>query len=353
MRAGNASLQGLHLIAPRWDCWPMTSPPGPFPEIVVIDCAAICGDKSEPSSRLEHFGKIRRDMEDALLRTQDAINKRYKYRPGAGVSGKLGIAGFVLALVGIAPFLIGVPMSLLAAIGVPVPSYNAWSREHPLAANAAVWALFASIALMALAARLSARAKTVLANDPRPPVLLLRSFADEATAPRHADSFGDVTILEHALLRAVLRLGPFIAIGLPGEKVSYRGAGRAYYSEAEWRDAVLGFMERARCILLVAGDSPALVWEIEQVAARNYLGKTVIVLPPEADAERRLRRWEILQQRLPPLANVTPGSAHAVAAIYHAGSATVLVWSSLGLKAADYEHMLYVPFYELYGARQS
>ncbi len=331
----------------------MTSQTVPFPKVAVIDCAAICGERADASARLEHFGKTRDEIEDALHREQRETSARFKVRPFAGLAGRLGCAGLALALVGTAPLYIGIPLGILAAIGVPVPTYNAWSREHPLAANAAVWALFASIALMALAARLSARAKTVLANDPRPPVLLLRSFADEATAPKHAESFGDVTILEHALMRAVLRLGPFIAIGLPGEKVTYRGAGRAYYSDAEWRDAVLGFMETARCILLVAGDSPALVWEIEQIAARNHLAKTVIVLPPDADADRRLRRWEILQRLLPPLTRLTPASAHGVAAIYHAGDTTACVWSSLGLTAADYERMLAVPFYDLYCVRRA
>lgn len=178
--------------------------------------------------------------------------------------------------------------------------------------------------------------------------MLLRSFSDERHAPKHQESFGEVTILELALTRAVNNLGPFIAIGLPGEKVRYRGAGRAYYSDAEWQEAVLKFMESSCCILLLAGDSPALTWEIEQLTARNYLGKTVIVFPPERNADNRVRRWEALEKLLPPLSKMTPASAHGVAAIYHVRDATVFVWSSLGLSYADYEGMLRVPLYDLY-----
>lgn len=211
----------------------------------------------------------------------------------------------------------------------------------------------ASLLLFALALRLNAKASTVLAHDPRPPVLLLRSFVDEARAPMAQGRvgglalYGLITLLEEKLSRAVAGLGPFIAIGLPGETIIYRGAGRAYYSDTEWRAAVLKFMETSRCILLVAGDTPALIWELEQIAARNYLEKTVIVLPPEADAGISARRWNVLVRLLPALSRANPGIADCVGAIYHVGGSTVLA-AAAGLTVADYDDLMLAPLYDLF-----
>ena len=326
----------------------MNSQSARFDNVVVIDCAPLCGDRLPPSSRVAYFGKTKLEIEGALSRAQDEYNARFKLRTFRGLSGALSLVGFVLIFPFLLMFFGGILINILAAIGVPVPSFNELSKDNPLAEKAVTWGFLASIPIIALAMRLQAKASTVLAHDPRPPVLLLRSFADEARAPMARDSFGVVTLLEEKLKRAVIGLGPFVAIGLPGEKIAYRGAGRAYYSEAEWREAVLKFMETSRLIVLVAGESPALVWELEQIVVRNYLGRTVIVLPPDEDAGICARRWQVLERLLPPLARANPGSAERAAAIYHAGDTTVLVGSSVNINVSDYGDMMRAPLYDLF-----
>lgn len=90
--------------------------------IVVIDCAPICGERSPPLSRIEYFGKTKEDIEEALRRAQKAYNARFKLRPVPGLGNKLMLVAFL----GIAPiplmFFGGLLINILATIGVPVSS---------------------------------------------------------------------------------------------------------------------------------------------------------------------------------------------------------------------------------------
>src|SRR5205085_4609358 len=86
-------------------------------------------------------------------------------------------------------------------------------------------------------------AREVMGQDSRPPILYLRSFGDDK----------DPTC-EDDLKSIVKAVGPFIAIGRPGERLQTPGADRMYVGD-EWQEVVTGLMREARLIIVRIGES--------------------------------------------------------------------------------------------------
>src|SRR5574339_970358 len=113
-----------------------------------------------------------------------------------------------------------------------------------------------------LAQRIDARGRrlrqrdalSVIAEDPRPPVLFLRSFDDDDVHDLTSRT-GRVGLhrTEDNLCHALRRLGPVVAIGRPGERLPEVGAARLYVSDRTWQDAVRFFLEKARAVVIVMG----------------------------------------------------------------------------------------------------
>jgi hypothetical protein len=149
----------------------------------------------------------------------------------------------------------------------------------------------------------------LMASDRRRPVLLLRSFADErmsiADAPSSAPSsalssaltWGQMSSLarmEESIAEQLRPFGPLVAIGKPGEALPQLGASRNYYSDAEWRAAALELMREALLIVVIAGVSPGLRWELEAIARAGHQSKLLVLIPEP----HRRRRWDIITQEL-------------------------------------------------------
>jgi len=97
-------------------------------------------------------------------------------------------------------------------------------------------------------------AQALLAEDNRPPVVYLRSFQDDSveaegtlSAERVAnmgavggailavlDYEGGTMTEEEQLAEALRDVGPFVAVGKPGEKLPQLGAARMYLQDSEW-----------------------------------------------------------------------------------------------------------------------
>ena len=115
------------------------------------------------------------------------------------------------------------------------------------------------------------------AQDPRPPVLYLRSFRDDGrlsvipgTGPGRylAWLFSwwlpyNVTTPEQALADALKSVGPVIAIGKPGEPLPELGAARMYVDDSVWRTTVDDLMRSAALVVIQSSDTPNLLWEVE------------------------------------------------------------------------------------------
>jgi len=143
--------------------------------------------------------------------------------------------------------------------------------------------------------RLRARgAVKVLVEDPRPPVLYLRSFrADQKTAEKVGRTLSvkgvDLTIAtteEEQIATVVGRVGPLVAIGRPDETLPLLGAARMYVADDEWQARVLDIMHRAGIVLMRAGATEGFWWEVEQ-AVRDVPPERLLWLVPFSNANYR------------------------------------------------------------------
>lgn len=116
-------------------------------------------------------------------------------------------------------------------------------------------------------------AADVEATDARAPFLYLRSFEIDQRLDVH----------EEALARLFAPDGPFLAIGDPHAPLPSLAAARDFLPADQWKDVVLERMERARLILLVAGSTPGLAWEIEQCRRVGRPSKLVVIVPTGAE----------------------------------------------------------------------
>jgi hypothetical protein len=146
-------------------------------------------------------------------------------------------------------------------------------------------------------ATLQPTAHELLATDGRKPVLLLRSFGDDKMSMVQAPTLGQIKALarmEESIADQFRPFGPLVAIGKPGEKLPELGASRTYYSDSEWRAAALDLMQQALVIVVIAGVSPGLRWELEAIAHAGHHAKLIVLMPEP----HRQRRWDILTEEL-------------------------------------------------------
>lgn len=156
--------------------------------------------------------------------------------------------------------------------------------------------------------------------DTRPPVLYLRSFSvDKLTARTGRRGAAMVRTEEEQLTRAFRGFGPVLAIGQPGEPLPMAGAAKLQVDGTEWQDAVLELIGKAGLVLIGAGTSPGLLWEIDQVVRLIPPERIVIFIPfgKEAYDHFRARTAAHFGRMLPPWAEGTRASAAGIrAAIY-------------------------------------
>jgi hypothetical protein len=171
-------------------------------------------------------------------------------------------------------------------------------------------------------------AETIQQSDSRPPILYLRSFQDD---PSRMDPEWDMVMrtpwgrvggrrergliarliahmptglgsmsggrLEERLAGTVAPIGPFIAIGAPGEPLPQLGAARVYLTTDTWQSSVIESMDRAQLIVTVAGQTPSVRWELNTILSRNAWPKLVVLLPPSTQ-EDHAARWQTIVAEL-------------------------------------------------------
>jgi hypothetical protein len=122
--------------------------------------------------------------------------------------------------------------------------------------------------------------EVVMANDKRPPVVFLRSFADdEKVRYDKADSALFDFSLESRLAAHFTSVGPFIAVGAPGDKVPHLGAARASLSDDQWQGTVVDWMGRASLIVVMVGTTHWIAWELKKIVDLSLAEKLIVVFP--------------------------------------------------------------------------
>lgn len=125
--------------------------------------------------------------------------------------------------------------------------------------------------------------------DSRPPVLFLRSFKEDQKVKFWSLKFASSSVsegtLEQRLSRNFGARGPFIAVGDPDGSLVL-GAVRTTLSNDEWQDRVVGWMQAASAIVLIAGTTRWVDWELKKILDLRDVSKLVLVFPP---ARKRFR----------------------------------------------------------------
>lgn len=138
-------------------------------------------------------------------------------------------------------------------------------------------------------------AQTLLTRDPRPPVPYFRSFS----ADRISTGQGE----EEQLAKLMQDVGPFVAIGDPGELLPYVGAARFYVPDKEWRRAVHDLLTNAPLVILRLGRSPGFMWEFENALRQCRPEQLLLLVPRDKHLyeDFRQRSRNLMPCDLPPL----------------------------------------------------
>jgi hypothetical protein len=124
------------------------------------------------------------------------------------------------------------------------------------------------------------------------PVLFLRSFSDDD----HTKFVQDLTSLidysfETRLADYFSHYGPFIAISSPEDESLQIGAARVRLSDQDWQNWVRQCMEASLAIVVIAGTTHWVTWELTQIFEKRYEKKLVVLFPPD-------RKTPLVQQTL-------------------------------------------------------
>lgn len=152
-----------------------------------------------------------------------------------------------------------------------------------------------------LGARAAQARRNAIEGDPRPPVLLLRSFAGDRVVQPRLRLFGRIPwrgltppspFDGHIAPLLDDRLGPVVTFGDPEDDLPAIGARRLYPGDGEWREAVTALMDRAAAVLILEGDGEGLAWELGQVRARVPPDRVLLLtLPTPFRRDQGLLWW--------------------------------------------------------------
>ena len=142
--------------------------------------------------------------------------------------------------------------------------------------------------------------------DERAPVIYLRSFRqeefDDSLKGKIRDVFRGEPIPgvanptreqeQHNLAKYLNQIGPFIAIGRPGEALPFPGAKKVYVGDEEWQDVVSQWIEKSIAVVLEPeGSGEGLSWEINSVVANVDPKRVLIILPRVAGDYKSIRDY--------------------------------------------------------------
>lgn len=142
--------------------------------------------------------------------------------------------------------------------------------------------------------------------DNRQKTLLLRAFADDSLRMR-SRSVGSVSFIdrlsfrkwerfEEVVSRAVGAVGPVHALKEPNTRMPPLGAIREAVPDDAWRGRIVEMMESARLIVVFVARTEHCALEFRDLRDRGLLHRSVFLIPPVDDAERRRRPHVLAEQ---------------------------------------------------------
>ena len=143
------------------------------------------------------------------------------------------------------------------------------------------------------AKRAKARPAPDREDDPRPRVLYLRAFSVEEEffvylpndeASKYSSFMGEkmgVTLEQYLSAALEREIGPMVALGNPEDYVPPEGAPRRYTGDDSWKDVFDEEAQSAACIIIQAGASQNLQYELQTLRRERLHEKAFILTPPK------------------------------------------------------------------------
>ena len=125
-------------------------------------------------------------------------------------------------------------------------------------------------------------AEDLLQHDLRPPVLYLRAFSSDTLGEKKPFSlpfFVPATFLteEEEIAQVMNQIGPFLTIGQPNDVLPNLGATRLYTKD--WQEKVTQLIRYSTLIIVRAGETDSLLWELKTCMREDATQKLVLLLP--------------------------------------------------------------------------
>ena len=151
--------------------------------------------------------------------------------------------------------------------------------------------------MMCRRARATGALRSLVERPRERPVVYLRSFAQEGMGGRIIGR----TTLEEQLAFAFDQLGPFVAIGAPGEGLPRLGAARFYVTDDKWQGVVTELMSKAQLLVLRIGYTAGFWWEFQKAVSEVPPERLLLLMPRDKHVYNNFRLWanEFLPVPLP------------------------------------------------------
>jgi hypothetical protein len=182
--------------------------------------------------------------------------------------------------------------------------------------------LFGFLKLRRIGKSLRVNPRQQLLKDPRMPILYLRPFfhsvpEDMKIATVFANLFSKppitlqrqeaVTESDADLANALRTIGPVVAVGVPREKLSPPGAIRLYFEPDEWQQGVTDLMSISRLLIIQAGSTGGLEWEMKTAMMMLPIERIVFSFADWISLEKteRERKYKFFKQRVEQMFQIT------------------------------------------------
>lgn len=218
--------------------------------------------------------------------------------PPPGHGDRLGkwtiVLGITLMVVGLVAPTLGayIPAGFDPTATAPVDTLFFWMLAVP-----GIIGLFFGVKLIGWGRQMRALpAVERLQEDPRSPVLFLRSFEDDDLVdptPRMVP-MGDLfpRRYEESLSGPLKRVGPMISIGRPGNRLAMLGGARLFVPDHAWQGAVEHLRTHAAAVVLMVGRTGGLWWELTSSIAAVPRERLLFFFPYVEESKRRKSIWQ-------------------------------------------------------------
>lgn len=130
------------------------------------------------------------------------------------------------------------------------------------------------------------------------PILFLRSFRDDRLDLTASQKLFDFFLggtsenprLEEVATEVLAPVGPVVTFSnLTEMQREILGAARLAVHDTDWRQRVSSLIDVSQLIVVVAGNTPSLAWELDEIARLDALSRTLVIVPPSVVSPIKLR----------------------------------------------------------------